>query len=574
MKARAPEICFAISLLGLAPLLTVQCGHLWERLHFQFFPLAWLAFGALVFTRGKLAWATSRNRARFGSVAWGLGLLVGLTAAYRLSPWLAQVAAILCVTGWGVLRLDKTPWLRWLGWTLLLWITLPLPGNLDRQLVSRLQAVSSESAGALLDLIGLVHYRQGNLIEVRAGKLFVDEACSGIDSLYALFAIALVMVLWQRRPLIVGLFTLLSVPAWAWLGNVVRLTLIVWLLDSWHVDLSYGWKHTVVGMAIFVASSAFLFITLGASEFLFKRFSTSAMPREHKAWHLAYNTVVCFPDKAPEIVTEESEYFDSRYEARARAASKTAPARSSANSGKVLSRFMFASVTVVAILIGGLSVRAIARNRNALGLGLPHFELAHVDAAFLETAMPETIKDARRYGFLKQQRSPGNFFGEYSRIWKYRDSKREFALSADFPFRGFHPLWVCYEASGNVVDGEPVVLRVPAGESVNGSNETLVARVKLKDDTGYNAYLWFAIFDSNGRTFEIEPFKIDPKEALLDRLLNPDESAIDEKPVTYQFQLYVQSGSDLTVADLERYLGIYTEALRHAVEQVKRLNSK
>lgn len=44
-------------------------------------------------------------------------------------------------------------------------------------------------------------------------------------------------------------------------------------------------------------------------------------------------------------------------------------------------------------------------------------------------------------------------------------------------------------------------------------------------------------------------------------------------PVTYQFQLYLQSGSDLKPDELDRYFKIYCEALPHAIEQVKRLNA-
>lgn len=575
MKRWAPEICFAASLLGLSPLLAIQCAHLWERPHFQFFPLAWAAFIVLIVTRGKIGWVSSGRRARLGMVAWGLGLATGLVAAYRFSPWMMQVAAIVCVTGWGLLRLETGSAIRWLGWTLLLWVTLPLPGRFDRELVDRLQQISSQSAGSLLDLFGVIHLRQGNLIEIRSAKLFVDEACSGIDSLYSLFAIALVMMLWQRRPLVVGLFTLASVPVWAWLGNVVRLTLIAFLLDRWQIDLSQGWKHAALGLAVFAGSSACLFVTLRAFASLFQRFSTASLPRDRKSWHLAYNAAVCFPGKAPEVRSEEDDYF-----ASARPTPATAPARASRRgraydplNGPAARRPLFVTAIVASVAIMTLGTVAIAKSRRSDLLAVPHFDAAHVNDAFIESAMPETLQGAKRVSFAKVERSPDNFNGEYSRIWKYRDTRNEFILSADFPFRGFHPLWLCYTNVGNSLEGDPVLLDPPELGSAAGDQPS-IARVKLKDELGGTSYVWFSLFDASGRPVPAQEYRADASTLLVGRLLGRNGSVLEMEPVSYQFQLYLQSDDDLTDSELEHYLKVYTDALPLAIDQVRRLNSK
>lgn len=575
MKRWIPEIGLAASLIGLSPLLALQCVHLWERPHFQFFPLAWLAFVVLAVSRAEVVWTQSRTRARLGLGVWGLGLVLGVGAAFRFSPWLAHAAAILCVTGWGLLRLETGAWARWLGWTLLLWVTLPLPGRFDRLLVDGLQELSSKSASALLDLIGLAHLRQGNLIEVRSGKLFVDEACSGIDSLYALFAIALVMMLYKRLPFVIGLFTLATVPVWAWLANVARLTLIVWLLDRWQIDLSHGWQHTVLGLVMFVFASACLFVTLGAFTALFQRFSTAALPRDRKTWHLAYNAAVCFPGKAPEVLSEEDAYFRSSRNDSARkgqAAARRLRVFDPADR-RVLLRTLFVTASLASVLIMALSVSALARSRGDL-LGLPHYSTAQVDAAFSEAAMPETLHSAQRVAFTGQVRAPDNFNGEYSRIWKYRDSRHEFALSVDFPFRGFHPLWVCYTNVGNVVDGEPVIHKQMANEGAQPGGEGSIARFKLIDEFGTTSYVWFSLFDPSGHPVPIEDYSPDVKNLLVNRLLGRNGLSSGTEPVTFQFQLYLQSTSELTEAELQRYLEIYNEALPHAVEQVKQLSTR
>ncbi len=49
---------------------------------------------------------------------------------------------------------------------------------------------------------------------------------------------------------------------WAWLGNVLRLLLIVVLLDRWQIDLSQGWPHTALGVLTFGISSLCLLVKL------------------------------------------------------------------------------------------------------------------------------------------------------------------------------------------------------------------------------------------------------------------------------------------------------------------------
>lgn len=562
-----PEICFGVCLASLSPLLIVQTIHLWERPHLQFFPLAWLAVVALISKRSNVKWTGSLWRNHFGIGAWGLGLAAGIAAALLYSPWMGQAAAILCITGWGLLRLE-TPWIRWIGWTLLLWITLPLPSGLDAGFVNGLQRISAESAGALLDLFGIAHLRQGTLIEIRERKLFVDEACSGIDSLYSLTAISLLMMLWQRRPLVVGLLTVVSVPIWAWLGNVLRLITIVVLLNRWQIDLSEGIKHTLLGLTTFALSSACLFLTLGAYAELFQRFSARAMPRDQKQWHLWYNIVSSFPGKAPVIKDEEDAYF-----AGPHLATKAALSAKRTPKGVAPRRIHARAIVtlgVLSLMIFGISIRSMERNRRSGNvLALPHFELTQVQNAFGESGFPETLQQAKRVGFKQQQRSPDSFLGEYSRIWSYKDSRCDFLLSIDFPFRGYHPLWVCYTNAGNEVQDNPTPVSLPSRANRRGTSEPKAMVVHFRDELGSHSYLWYLLFESDGTPVKVE----NDENPLLDRIKAAFVESVAFEPVTYQFQLYVPSSRELSAAEQNEYLRLFDAALPLARQQVKVLTS-
>lgn len=563
-KPAFTEICLAMCLVGVAPLVVLQAIHLWERPHFQFFPLAWLAFGYFIYAEGAIGWSTNLWRQWVGVGIWAVGLTAVVVAAFFFSPWIGQAAAILCISGWGLLRLDAVQMFRWLAWTLLLWITLPMPGNLDAEVVNGLQRLSAQSASQLLDLMGVLHLPQGTTLEIRSRQLFVDEACSGIDSLYSLIAISLLMMVWQRRPLVVGLFTLLTVPMWAWLGNVLRLLLIVVLLDRWQIDLSEGWPHTVLGIATFAVSSVCLLITLGGFAILFERFSGSSMPEERQ-WHLVYNAIVCFPGKPPTILDETDQYF---------AVQPVAPAVKEQKVPRFSpwqppGRNMTVVLSLVCLVALGLNARSTSRDWiDGRSSRLPHYQLSEVDTAFNENDFPETFAKAQRVKYHADQRTPESFYGEYSRSWTFRDPRGDFVLSIDFPFRGYHPLWVCYTNAGNEIQGTPTPI---LQSSQPATDQPHVVQVKFKDDLDNYSYLWFELFDKDGKPISVKSYDQPEENAIVARLKTVMADTVARDPVSYQLQLYVPSSRELTKQELDEYAKFFEATAPVARQLVKKL---
>ena len=559
LKDNKEELGLIIGLLGLLPLLWMQASFLWERPHLQFFPIGWLGLLFLVFTRTKVA-TTDNSYRRFAAGVLAIAALcLGVLGAYRISPWLGQVSGILLITSWGLLRLATTRWTRWVSWTLLLWITVPLPLGYDAELIQRLQNISTESAASILDLVGTAHLRQGNLIELRTGKLFVDQACSGVDSLYSLAAIALLIVVLQQRPFFVGLLTLISVPAWAWLGNVLRLSLIAWLLDTHGINLSEGTPHTILGMVIFGVSSLCLYLTLGMLTQAFSPFLSASLPSDSQ-WHLIYNAFVNWPDRALTASTGYNTVNDYR---RVKSTGIPSKPEIAASTGDPR-RFGVGAIALGAAfaICGALSSRAMFREEAAgVELALPHFDRSQVDKVAYAEAMPSTLGVAVQAGFNRQERERDSAFGEYSRFWTYRLGSTECLISLDFPFRGFHPLWVCYQSNGQTIYSDPQISKVESD-----GIEWKIATIELRDDLGNPSYVWFTMFDTTGKPIELSKYSLKVSESLVNRLgfaaANVD-SSVD--PVTFQCQLYVQTGEVLSDEKRKAFQDLLLKALPHAV---------
>ncbi|MEY4566978.1 MAG: hypothetical protein RLY14_1948, partial [Planctomycetota bacterium] len=189
-------VALAFPLLGVFPLLILQAAHMWEKPHLQFFPIAigligWLAFRQIPADQ-ELA-----GGYRLGiSIALGLlSFAVAAAAIWLYSPWLAYVTLVTTFLSWSLTRLSRTTWTRIVVMAAVLVSTVPLPFNQDRKLVAELQNLSSKACSNALDGLRIPNLLQGNILQIEGHSLFVEEACSGVTSLYSLLSLGLILTL-------------------------------------------------------------------------------------------------------------------------------------------------------------------------------------------------------------------------------------------------------------------------------------------------------------------------------------------------------------------------------------------
>lgn len=216
--------------------------------HYQFAPVFVVAIAVLALSRRSFTQPAPQNRIRWQPLSVWLGLMALGSATLFDSPWMACVSLLLLADGlMPAFRMSRQA-LR------LLWVLVPFPLGYDRTLILKLQSFSSQQAAYCLDAVGIPHLMSGNVLELVGKRLLVEEACSGLGSVYLLVAVAMLIVVVVQMRLVVAVPLVASAFAWAVAGNVLRIVVIAVAHAWYHKDLSVGWQHELLGVSTMLLS--------------------------------------------------------------------------------------------------------------------------------------------------------------------------------------------------------------------------------------------------------------------------------------------------------------------------------
>jgi hypothetical protein len=277
---------------------------------------------------------------------------------------------------------------------------------------------------------------------------------------------------------------------------VARVVLIAWLLERHGVDLSGGWRHEALGMGLFA-----LAVGLTASTDQLLAFLLSPAQQQAAA--------------APEAP---------------RRPAPPAPRR------RRLAWLAVAAAPAYLLLLAG----HVAANGLTAGAAGDPAAAAPLQAleSLGEDDLPEKEGNWRRHQFRTESRGAGNYFGEHSHAWLYRDGQRTALFSLDYPFPCWHDLTRCYTGQGwrmtDQVVAEPQGL--PGG----------LVRVRLEKPGYRSGLLLFCQFDGAGQPLAARPgaarLSLFRHERSLRSLLPwRAEGAEGDPPApVYQWQLMVE----------------------------------
>ncbi|HWA97669.1 MAG TPA: exosortase/archaeosortase family protein, partial [Pirellulales bacterium] len=218
----------ATVLLASAPLLWMHAREMMSQELYDYFIFIPIGAAFLAWQRlPGLGQLVPGNALVFAALmAVGGGTLAFAVAIF--SPWFAMIAALIVTLGMLYGVGGGRVLARMLPVWLFLWFMVPLPFDLGETLVTSLQSVTAVWSSRLLDTFGIMHLMTGNTVELPGNHLFVDEACSGVHSLFACVAATAFFVIWSRYRLVRSLLLLAAAFGWVLVDNAMRVVLITW----------------------------------------------------------------------------------------------------------------------------------------------------------------------------------------------------------------------------------------------------------------------------------------------------------------------------------------------------------
>jgi len=367
------------------------------------------------------------------------------------SPWLGMVAALAllpaigyCLGGGALVRQLLPVWA-------VLWLLVPLPLGLDSKLIAALQPLVTNASSRVLDLLEVWHVPTGNILAVESRRILVEEACSGIQSLYSLITCISLYVLWARRPLVPAVLLLIAAVIASVLANIARVVATAYLTVVGGINVEDGWRHEAVGMVAFVVSLALLW---SWDHVLWFFWHPAASPR---------NTTVAVPG-------ESESATNGRLAIRAAWLDARLP------TARLAIAFGLLGCVQVAIVMPAEVSRAAPS----------------VARSFVAESLPSVAGPWRRRDFRSEEHSD-RLEGRYSSIWTFEAQRGTATVAIDASYSTWHALERCYQSLGWTMENYEV-RHAPAPKA---AGDTFVAIHFSKPLESYG-YLLYSLHGDRG----------------------------------------------------------------------------
>ncbi len=493
---------------------------MWQRDHYQFYPLIVLGFVGLIWQRmPEVRWpASPLFSVRVAIYLFASASLFFVAAWLRNGHWLGLIAflASLWTSVWFFGGKSAADQFR--GPMLFLILLVPLPVELDTRCIIELQKVATWLASGVLDLRSVRHTVSGVAIRTSEKTFMVEEACSGIHSLFSALSAMMFLGIFCRYNAIRLLLTAVQTIFWVLVANVFRVFLIVYADARWNIPLDAGWRHDALGFLTYAIVLIFALSTDQLQRFLFP-FTKGAMVEVQE-------------DFIKRIVQPWNRFIARTFDDRRL-------------SGRRAVTAMVVTVLLTYLPVGGLvAAQHFMASRESVG-EVPASAGAMPEMS--ENRLPAAVEGWSRGAFESINREAGDILGMSSSVWQYSGYGMNPVVSADGYYSEWHDLAYCYTAIGwelqDAVNGKVMV----------GELEIPHTRLRLYKNSGESAVVYFSCFDSR-------KLPVTPPEAsrsfmrmLKDRLVSGGLSTAaksDFDPPVFQIQLLCESRGELLPHEL------------------------
>ncbi len=549
-----------LAMISTLPYALVYLTNLWGLPHYQFFPLLLVAVAVLIRQR----WGGYYQGGLWFRLSTLLLLIAGIASilwgTLFASAWMGYLGFAFCLAAWlGHQRDAETDGsLMYLAVPVVLiwqppWDTVV---TVDTILIQTLQSLSAKLSSQWLDLLGYAHHQPGTVLEF-AGKSFgVAEACSGIQSFFAVLCFGALLIAYLRRSLLLGVLLLATSPCWALLMNTIRITAIpiAYTLFGW--DLSHGVLHDMLG---YCTMGLALGLLLSTDEFLLK--INELLPWGNGRLAAGRGS----DDEAQDLADQPSAGGEVGQNAGAGLNDKSSEKRGWLMGSK-WQLALFAPVGLLLALSCGIQAYDISqswgRQRHIIDFfrNEPLVEMSVND-------MPRELGGWPQTKYAQETRGRGNDdLGERSDLWFFDAPFGTTTVSFDQMFPGWHELTRCYRNAG----WNPVQRIVLNGKDV-GDWPIVIVQLTRNNEYGY---LVFSLVDRTGRPLQ-PPGEYSYWTILQERIrarLTPAVRGALFSAVAYQSQAFVSTYAPLDESQqaevLQRYMAVREQLWNAARERL------
>lgn len=492
MALASPLLCLLFSLY-----------ELWER-HpaYHFFPLPLAALIWLAVRTGRRADSWRAPSTVSKALIW-LHLLLAAAAFVLVSPFLAGVSFLCAATAFVLLCQnapdDETP-----GWSIpvLALFLIPPPMGLDERMHQFLAGLATRLSEGWLDAMQVMHVIEGMIVVTPGKRFFVDDACSGANSMLVAVCVALMLCSFKNRHWRHAIMVALTAGLVSIATNVLRICLVIGSVHFHGVELDQGWAHEALGAFIFALD---LLLVWSADH----------------GWHFILNQRTGTAETTTDEPLQWSHSIGLGWEGR---------------------------ISLTLAIIGFVSLvgpAAISYSRTVVEKS--------ATGSLQEVPMPREMSGWIRDGDKPLEDAIVGELGVRNQVWLYRKGSLEAYVAVNFPFMGFHDTRLCYSGQGWQFENQ-VDSRLP------GETKNTVRFLDMQQPTEMmHAHLWLSVFDERGAAVNF--VSENPLERISERLLS---RWTDPPPVSTTYVLQVLAVEPGTEAQNQHaFSDLLAEARRH-----------
>ncbi len=202
-------------------------------------------------------------------------VLLGIAGLASSIFYLQHLSFLALLTALALYRFGRERFRLVLPALLFLLLSIPLPYVLESALTWRLQGVSARLGTWLIAAFDIPVFLDGNILELSRHRLQVAEACSGLNYLYPLIGLGVVIATFARhKSLTVRLVIVLSAIPIAIVMNGLRIGVAGILVERFGKEVEQGFQHFFQGWVVFL-------ISLGLMALLIRVLPDTSPPPRH-----------------------------------------------------------------------------------------------------------------------------------------------------------------------------------------------------------------------------------------------------------------------------------------------------